>query len=102
LVVGADVVVAWTVTVAVVLSATALVLWQPCTIVSGRQNFLSGWNAKCSGQVFLTAALPEHSVYERQLSGSWYLSRFPEHVNSHAVALLLNTWWAGHFPTDSW
>jgi hypothetical protein len=68
--VGVDVVVAWVVVVVVVLSTTALVLWHPCTIDSGKQNFLSRWNAKFSGQVFLTATLPEHSMYEWQLSGS--------------------------------
>jgi hypothetical protein len=43
-------------------SSAALVLWHPGTIESGRQNFLSGSNAKFSGQDFLAAVSAEHSM----------------------------------------
>jgi hypothetical protein len=59
-----DGVVAWVIVVAsVVLISTALVLWHPCTMDSGRHNFLSASNANFSWHGFLTAGLPsEHSM----------------------------------------
>jgi hypothetical protein len=62
-VVDVDVKAVWGVVVAaMVLSSTALVLWHPGTIESGKQDFLFGSKAKFSGQDFLTATLAEHSM----------------------------------------
>jgi hypothetical protein len=53
----------WVIVAAVVvLVSTARVLWHPCTMNSGKQNFLSLSKALFSGHDFLTAGfLPGHS-----------------------------------------
>jgi hypothetical protein len=59
----ADGVVACVIVVAMgVFVSTARVLWHPCTIDSGKHDFLSASKAKFCGHDFVTVPLTEHSM----------------------------------------
>jgi len=52
-----EAVMAWVVVGAMVLASTARVLWHPCTMNSGKQDFLSLSKALFSGHVLFWALL---------------------------------------------